>query len=243
MSPAQVLSADEVATYLAAVDWFITVAASPAVAAAWRGPSALEAYSIGGLVAHGALAGVLRLEQILGEAEPTDGTAVDVVAYYGPNRVEGSGVGGVDVADPLFDMARAAGEDLAQRGHPAVLESCHLGRTRLGAVLPETRADRLVPVLRVRSGVTPLTDYLRTRVLELLVHGDDVAASVPGLTVPDPPSTAVDVCLGLCLDLSRARLGDIATLRAFTRAERVDPGMLSVRFEPSQAGRLAAHGP
>ncbi|HEY3842368.1 MAG TPA: maleylpyruvate isomerase N-terminal domain-containing protein [Acidimicrobiales bacterium] len=221
MSPAQVLSADEVATFLGAVDWFIAVTEQAAVAAGWAGPSALVGYSIGGLVAHGAVAGVLRLEQVLGEPEPTDGTEVDVAAYYGPNRV-----GGVDGADPLLAMARAAGEELAQRGHAGVLESCRQGRTRLGAVLPEARADRVVPVLRVRGGVTPLADYLRTRVLELLVHGDDVVASVPGLTVPDPPSAAVEVCLGLCLDLSRARLGDVATLRAFTRAERVDPGSL-----------------
>ncbi len=89
-------------------------------------------------------------------------------------------------------------------------------------------ATRAVPVLRLRGRQVALRDYLRTRVLELVVHGDDVVCSVPGLTVPDPPRSAVRVSLGVCLELAEARVGGLAVLRGFTRAERSQPGVLRV---------------
>ncbi len=33
----------------------------------------------------------------------------------------------------------------------------------------------------------PLGEYLRTRMLEIVVHGDDVACSVAGMIVAGPP--------------------------------------------------------
>ncbi|HEY2213594.1 MAG TPA: hypothetical protein VGH31_00965, partial [Acidimicrobiales bacterium] len=66
------------------------------------------------------------------------------------------------------------------------------------------------------------------RILELIVHGDDLVASIPGLRVPDPPAAAIDVCVSVCLELARARVGDVAVLRAFTRAERAEEGALRV---------------
>jgi hypothetical protein len=89
-------------------------------------------------------------------------------------------------------------------------------------------ADRAVPVIRVAGGQVCLQDYLRTRVLEVIIHADDVACSVAGLVVADPPRAAVDVTLGVCLEMARARVGDVGALRAFTRGERAAPDALRV---------------
>jgi hypothetical protein len=97
---------------------------------------------------------------------------------------------------------------------------------RLRAVLPGADPARLVSVVNVRHGATTLDDYLRSRVVELVVHGDDLAASA-GLA-SHPPEGAVEVVLLACLELARARAGDAAVVRAFTRRERADPGVLRV---------------
>jgi hypothetical protein len=85
-----------------------------------------------------------------------------------------------------------------------------------------------VPVLRVAGAYTPLSEYLPTRILEAIVHGDDVRSSVPNLQVPGPPSAAVTVCLDVCMELARARVGDLGALRAFSRSERATPEALRV---------------
>lgn len=81
-------------------------------------------------------------------------------------------------------------------------------------------------MVNVRGGFTTLDRYLRTRVVELAVHGDDLAASV-GLAFDVPPAVA-DIVFGVCLELARARAGDLQVLRAFVRRERAAPGVLRV---------------
>ena len=82
--------------------------------------------------------------------------------------------------------------------------------------------------LSSRGGQVALCDYVRTRVLEVVVHGDVIVCSVPRLTTPDPPPRAMEVALGVCLELARARVGDLGTLRGFTRTERALPDPLRV---------------
>ena len=101
-----------------------------------------------------------------------------------------------------------------------------LGLRRPKRTIPGADPGRLVSVLNVRNGATTLEEYLRTRVVELAVHGDDLAVSV-GLRYEVPP-VAADVVLGVCLELARARSGDLAVLRAFVRRERADADVLRV---------------
>ncbi|HVB90729.1 MAG TPA: maleylpyruvate isomerase N-terminal domain-containing protein [Acidimicrobiales bacterium] len=216
------LAAGAVATYLGAVDWLIALLQSGEVASSWDEPSALARYSVGGVAAHAVQGGVLRLEQLLNEPEPP-GRVVTVAEFFGPNRLAGP-----DDDDPLFALLRAGAEEFSRRGPVAVVARCVTCRDALARELPMERADRGVSSVRVPDGRVPLADYLRTRVLEVVVHGDDLLASVSGLGAPDPPPEAVGVCLNLCVDLARARAGDVETLRAFTRAERTTPGTLRV---------------
>jgi hypothetical protein len=217
------LSATEVETYMAAVDWLLELLDRDEVELAWARPSALARYSTGGVAAHAVYGGVLRLVQYLGEPEPAADHPVTMADYYGPNRVNDP-----DADDPLFVLLRDGAEKTARRGRAALVATGRAAREELAEILPGTPRDRAIPVVRVPGGTSPLADYLRTRVLEVVVHGDDVACSVEGLVITDPPAAAVGVCLSLCLDLARAQSGDLGALRAFTRAERADPGALRV---------------
>jgi hypothetical protein len=192
------------------------------VAAVWERPSALARYSTGGVAAH-AVHGVRRLVQLLGDPEPPAEHPLALADYFGPNRITAP-----SDDDPLFVALREGAESAARHGPAALLASATTARDELARLLPVTPWRRAIPVVRVPGGTTTLSDYLRTRVLEVVVHGDDVLASVPGLIGPDPPVAAVEVCLGVCLELARRRLGDLGALRAFTRAERAEPGALRV---------------
>jgi hypothetical protein len=218
-----VLEPHEIGTYLDAADWLIEVLGGAELAHGWEQASAVARYSIGGMAAHAVHGGVVRLIQVLQEPEPADGHPVNLVDFCGPNRMAQP-----DDDDPLFAVLRAGAEEVALEGQAALLESCRSARSTLAVQLPTIPANRPVSIVRIAGGVVSLRDYLRTRVLEVVVHGDDLVASVEGCDAPDPPPAAVDVCLELCLELARAQLGDRTALRAFTRAERADPDALRI---------------
>lgn len=215
------MSREEVDTYLSAVDWLRGILARAEVSDAWSQPSALARYSVGGVAAH-AVHGVLWLEQVLKDAEPVGLRRVKVPEYMGLNRLEGEN-------DDAFGAAlRSAAEEFAQTGAQIVAAALTVSRDELVALLGAAPAARAVPVIRVPGGQAPLSEYLPTRILEAIVHGDDVVSSVPGLQVADPPAAAVDVVMAVCTELARARVGDLESLRAFTRAERALPDALRV---------------
>jgi hypothetical protein len=192
------------------------------VADAWPAPSVVAEYTVGGVAAH-AVHSVLWLEQLLRDSEPAGLRPVTIAEFFGMNRMEDTGDG-----DGFSASLRAAAEAFALTGAPVVNAACTVSRDELVGLLASASADRAVPVIRVAGGQVCLQDYLRTRVLEVIIHADDVACSVAGLVVADPPRAAVDVTLGVCLEMARARVGDVGALRAFTRGERAAPDALRV---------------
>ena len=197
------------------------VLASPEVAAAWSEPSALAGYRVGELAGHTLLA-TARLEAVLGEEPPAGCTVVDLPGFFGTNRVDDPSATDAGHHPIVRAMAAEAGE----RGPEAVAAELRGVLHRLPPALAGQDPGRLVSVLNVRNGATSLEEYLRTRVLELVVHGDDLAVSVD---LPfEPPPAAADVALGVCLELARARAGDLAALRAFVRRERAGADTLRV---------------
>lgn len=215
------LSRAEADTYLGAVDWLRGILSRTEVAASWEDPSSVASYTVGGVAAH-AVHSVLWLQQLLEDAEPIGLRRVTVGEFFGLNRVEEDGI------DPFAMRLRSAAEAFAQTGPVVVAAACTGSRDELVGLLGSAPANRAVPVVRVPGGQVALSDYLRTRVLEVIVHGDDVVTSVPSLYVADPPPETIGVCLEVCMELARARVGDLACLRAFTRAERSLPEALRV---------------
>jgi hypothetical protein len=216
------LSLEAVDAYLGAVDWLRGLLGRSEVVGAWPEPSAITGYTVGGVASH-AVHSVLWLEQLLKDVEPVGLRSVTLLEYFGPNRVEGS-----DDTDPFSASLRAAGEAFAQTGPEIVIAACVTARDELVGLLTDASAARPVPVVRVPGGQVPLGQYLRTRVLELVVHGDDVVCSVAGMTVASPPPDTVATCMDVCLELARARTGDFPVLRAFTRRERSEKDVFLV---------------
>jgi hypothetical protein len=223
------LSRDEVEAYVAAVDWVRGILGRDELAAVWGEPSVVAHYSIGGLAAH-AVHGVVWLEQLLTDAEPVGLRPVSVGEFFGLNRAPDAVDGdGLEAAEDAFSASlRAAAEGFARTGTRLVRAALTTSRDHLVGLLDEATATRAIAVIRVSGAQVPLCDYLRTRVLELVVHGDDLACSVPDLFAPEPPARSLQVSLAVCLELAQARVGGLASLRSFTRSERSLPGALRV---------------
>jgi Mycothiol maleylpyruvate isomerase N-terminal domain len=215
------LSHEVVECYVGAVDWLRGIVSRSEVVESWGRPSAVERYTVGGVAAH-AVHGVLWLEQVLKDAEPLGLRKVKVPEYFGLNRVDS------DNDDPFSASLRSAAEKFAETGAHIVAAALTVSRDELVTLLTAAPAERAVPVIRVPGAYAPLSEYLPTRMVEAIVHGDDVASSVPGLQVPEPPPHAVTACLEVCVEMARARVGDLESLRAFTRAERATPDALRV---------------
>jgi hypothetical protein len=216
------LSLEAIDAYLGAVDWLRGVLRRAEVAEHWSKASVVAGYSVGGIAAH-AVHSVVWLDQVLKDAEPVGLRPVRIAEFFGINRVDEG-----EDRDPFSASLRAAAEAFAVTGPYVVISTCTASRDELVALLGVASAERAVPVVRVPGAQVPLRDYLRTRVLEVVVHGDDVACSIPTMSVADPPPDAMEVCLGVCVEMARGRLGDVETLRAFTRGERSEPSGLRV---------------
>ena len=208
------LSREIIDAYLGAVDWLRGILRRAEVTEHWSKGSVVAEYTVGGLAAH-AVHSVVWLDQVLKDVEPVGLRQVRIAEFFGINRVDE-----IAIRDPFSASLRAAAEAFAATGPYVVIATCTASRDELVALLSKASGERAVPVVRVPGAQVPLRDYLRTRVLEVVVHGDDVACSIPGMSVADPPPDAMEVCLGVCVEMARERLGDIETLRAFTRGER-----------------------
>lgn len=189
------------------------VLASADVRSRWNDPSALRGYEVGGLAGH-LVRAVLTVENYLDVAEPLEdrplSTAVDYfVAVLGTD----------DPVDSEFHATvRRRGAEAAADGPDALLASLQEATARLGDRLREMDTARRRVVVLQDLRLT-LDEYLRTRVVELLIHLDDLAASL-GHRRPDVPEHAFQVVAGLLGELAAVRAGGLETVRSLARAER-----------------------
>ena len=99
-----------------------------------------------------------------------------------------------------------------------VVERWDRAADELARRLPDEDPARLLTVLGGQITIS-LDEYLKTRLVELLVHVDDLAVSV-GLPDPEFPQEAREAVIDVLLGAARRRHGDLAVIRAFTRRER-----------------------
>ena len=184
-------------------------------AAHWDEPSVLRGYTAGGIAAH-VVQATERVVSVLDEDEPP-GAVAGLVDFYAPNRVAAA----TDIEQGLHAAVRSGAGRLADLGRDAVVERLDRCLRDLAPRLESAGADRRVRVLQVPDGAATLDAYLRTRVVELVVHADDIASSV-GLTL-NPPPAAMEITLDVCLQMARAMSGDLPVLRVFVRQERGAP--------------------
>lgn len=176
----------------------------------WDGPSALEHFSLRGLAGH-LVRATGSVEAYLDRAEPPDDGVISAAAYYA------TAVDTPDLQSELHVAVRAKGEAEAAGGHAALVQRLDELTDRLTKRLEAEPPGRRVRVFQ--DLVLTLDDYLVTRLVEQLVHCDDLAVSL-GVPTPEPPPGAMDVVLGALLEVARWRHGDLAVLRAFSRRER-----------------------
>jgi hypothetical protein len=186
------------------------VVAAPEVAAAWDQPSALEDLTVGALTAHLVYAAG-AVDSHLDRSWPEDADPIDIVAYY---------LGTLHGEETSTAARKATASRDAERAEPgpdAVLAHFDQVRDRLGSRLPTEDPERMmrVPIGRCMR----LDQFLVTRVLEVMVHADDLAVSVSKPSPSFSPECG-DAITALLLEICRQRHGDMAVIRAFARRER-----------------------
>jgi uncharacterized protein (TIGR03083 family) len=186
---------------------------APEVAAKWEEPSVLAEFTVAGLAGH-LVRATTSVEAYLDRYEPDDAT-ITPAEYYGAAVGEATS----DPSSSLNQAIRRRGEETAAAGHAGLVESFAATLERLRGRLADEREDRRVQVYM--GLVLTLDDYLVTRLIELLVHTDDLAVSV-GIETPEPFTAAADAAVDTLVAVARRRHGDLAVLRALTRRER-DP--------------------
>ncbi|MFN2556399.1 MAG: maleylpyruvate isomerase N-terminal domain-containing protein [Nitriliruptorales bacterium] len=189
------------------------VLASEDVRSRWNRPSALGGYDVSGLAGHLGRA-VLVVEHYLDAPEPAGGrelkTAVDYFVLV---------LGNHDPIDSEFHIGvRRRSAAAAAGGADALLASVETATARLSEQLPAIdTSQRRVSVLH--DLVLTLDEYLRTRLVELVVHLDDLAVSLDRQD-PELPEAAYREVAALLGELAAVRAGGLATVRSLARAER-----------------------
>jgi hypothetical protein len=207
-----------------ALDTAVVLARRDEVTGAWTQPSALDGLTVGALVAHLLIAterAAIVLESTTPEVD--EARVVRLAEFYGPNRIDTT----AQLAEGLPALLRRGGSTRAEDGPAAVVGALAALEARLRPLVDAAPEDRLVPVVQVRGGAARLDDYLTSRVIELVLHTDDLACSV-GVTLPDVPSDVLAVVTTAFVDLAVARSGSRAVLRSFARRERADLDVLRV---------------
>ena len=181
---------------------------APEVAKSWERPSALAEFRVSGLAGH-LVRATTTVETYLA-APPPDAAPIGAGEYYA--RLASS-----DISQPANQAVRARGEETAAGGPAEVARQAHELCHRLSARLPGEDMSR--PLAVGHGLVVTLSEYLRTRVVELVVHSEDLALSV-GVTPVPPTPAAASVAIETLVEVARARHGDVPVLRALARRER-----------------------
>lgn len=188
---------------------------STEVAAAWDEPSALDGYTVAGLSGHLARA-VLVVEQYLGadaaeQRAPEPDGLIDASGYFA------AVLGDHDpVASDLHRGVRDRGLETAAGGPQELARSVRASADRLRVGLDDATLRRPISVL---GGLAlPLEQYLGTRLVELVVHIDDLAVSVGA--APDLDEDACRSVAGILAQTAARRGGGLMAVRALARRER-----------------------
>ncbi|MGH3740877.1 MAG: maleylpyruvate isomerase N-terminal domain-containing protein, partial [Micromonosporaceae bacterium] len=156
----------------------------PAVAAAWDRPSALPDFRVSGLAGHLAR-GLTQVDKIASEP-PSVQQPIPLLDHFAR-----SDWASADRDDAVHVAIRERGETTASGGASPLADAAAAALRRLQAALPAEPADRVIELRGLWA--LRLDDFLMTRLLELVVHIDDLAVSagIPTPAVPEDANAAV----------------------------------------------------
>ncbi|MGE0878484.1 MAG: hypothetical protein AB7L13_05530 [Acidimicrobiia bacterium] len=212
--------------FLDALGYAESILLAPPVGARWTEPSALALMDVGSVAGHLFLV-VRRVVKRLEAADAhtaaveraSRATKVDRVVYR-TIRVTNE----TDLDHEAHRVVRDDGAHVAAWGWEPV---CDAFADRVSRLRARFAAAPLPAVTDFGGHAMAFDAYLESRVVEVLVHADDLATSCE-LDAGSPPATAVDIALGFLVDIARREHGDLAVLRSFTRHERLGPRLPSV---------------
>jgi hypothetical protein len=197
--------------YLDVAQAAATLLAAPEVAANWEQPSALAKLSVRGLAGHLA-AQVFFIQSVLAEPAATE-PVITLDEYYAQAAWIGTDL------DTEFNQGIRDGGEAAAADGPEQLAA------RTAACVEELRTSLPAapdkPVRRPTWGPysVSLDTFVTSRILELIVHSDDLAHSV-AVPTPEFPAAAIEAVIDVLTRIALRRHGQTAVLRALSRSER-----------------------
>ncbi len=202
---------DNRAAFLTAADTVVVLLGRDEVWNKWGEPSALPEWAVGGVAEH--LANQIHSTLAALESPDGDGPLVRITDHYANAQWPKEGVHG-----EVNSAIRATADQTATEGPAELARRTADAREQVARLLATTEAER--PIFIAWQGWSlSLNDFLVTRMMEIAVHSDDLAASV-GLEAPSLPPEVLEPVLALLTDLSVRRHGQAAVLRSLTRRER-----------------------
>jgi hypothetical protein len=194
----------------AAVDQVTDLVGSAGVADAWEQESTLPGMTVGGLARH-LVSQVECAVKFLITPGPPDAQVLTLIGHY--DRVDWLRA---PVDAPENTSIRDGFNQMGSAGQTESIEvlahsSEHL-RAAIGAAGPTT----YVPW---QDCALPTDDFLVVRLMEIVVHADDLACSV-GVAAPAFSAEVLEPVLALLAVLAARRRGQDAVLRALSRHER-----------------------
>jgi hypothetical protein len=206
-------------TYLEAAQAALTLLQHENTSARWHDESVLEGMTVGVLASHLARS-ILQVGWFLdgdvtGRQEPVSATI-----YYARLSDTSSRTSTLNAG-----VEQRSAETAAQ-GPRSIADDASMALKDLHERLPMEPSDRRVAVAHRPGEELLLNEYLRTRLVELSIHTEDLALSVA--VHCDAPARAVAAAIDLLVDAARTRHGDLAVLHALSRRERDDRDALRV---------------
>lgn len=187
-----------------------------AVANRWDKPSALEGMTVGALCAHlvrAAGATIAYLDRTPTDRQPDDELLTPVTYFRAA------------VEAPIHDQIKDVSADEAAIGQQAMAAKCRRLAADLASRFADEPEDRLLMALGGR--MLTLDDFCRTRLIEVLLHIDDLVAST-GVARPTldlrGPLEVIEICVGIGID----RHGVWGMLEALARAERSEHNVFPI---------------
>lgn len=174
----------------------------------WDEPSALDGMTVGALSAHlvrAAGATLAYLDRTDPSAQP-EGQLLTPVTYFH-----------VAIDSPIHEQIKDVSANESGIGHEATVAKVRQLAADMQARLDIEPADRLVGALGGR--MLTLDDFCRTRLIEVLLHLDDLAVSV-GEARPETDPEGPGIVIEIIANIARNNHGDWPVLYALARSER-----------------------
>jgi hypothetical protein len=204
------------ADFLVAADSAVVLLGGVEVVQRWSDPSALPGMTVGALAAHLGSQVLHVHAAVTAGTGVADGRPVTLLEHYA--RVPWVEAGFDDASNVAI---REGAEHSAGIGHDALVLSVQQAVDDLRTAFTRNLPSGLPPAIRMAhwDWSVSFEDFLVTRVMEIVVHSDDLAVSVD-VAPPRLPDPVLGPVLALLVGISLRRHGQAALVRTLSRSER-----------------------